>query len=85
MKIFDFELGLFKFLLLVVEDVVRGVVGLLPILLIVVVGCVVVVLLVVVEAVVDEDLDEGDFCIRNLSGLFREILFHQGNADIVLV
>jgi hypothetical protein len=48
-----------------------------------VVGCVVG--LLVVEAVVEEDFDEGDFCIRNLVGLFLEILFHQGKADIVLV
>ena len=39
----------------------------------------------VVEVVVDEDLDEGDFWIRNLDGLFLEILFHHGKAAIVLV
>lgn len=42
-------------------DVVKGVVGLLAMLLNVVVGRVVVVFRVVVEVVVDEDLDEGDF------------------------
>lgn len=81
----DFELGVSIFLLFVVEDVVKGVVGLLAILLNVVVGSVVVVLLVVVDAVVEEDLEEGDFWMRNLTGLFLEILFHQGKADIVLV
>ena len=69
----------------VVVDVVKGVVGLLAMLLNVVVGRVVVVFGVVIEVVVDEDLDEGDFCMRNLTGLFLEILFHQGRADIVLV
>ena len=69
----------------VVVDVVKGVVGLLAMLLNVVVGRVVVVFGVVVEVVVDEDLDEGDFWIRNLDGLFLEILFHHGKAAIVLV
>ena len=68
-----------------VVDVVKGVVGLLAMLLNVVVGRVVVVFGVVVEVVVDEDLDEGDFWIRNLDGLFLEILFHHGKAAIVLV
>ena len=84
--VFDFGILLSMFLLLVVVAVVRGVVGLLAMLLSVVVGYVVVVLrVVVVEIVVEEDLDEGDFCIRNLAGLFLEILFHHGKADIVLV
>jgi hypothetical protein len=74
-------------LVVVVLDVVRGVVGLLAKLLSVVVGrCVVVVfLVVVVDTVVEEDLDEGDFWMRSLVGLFLDILFHHGNADIVLV
>ena len=73
-------------MVVVVVDVVKGVVGLLAMLLNVVVGRVVVVVFgVVVEVVVDEDLDEGDFWIRNLDGLFLEILFHHGKAAIVLV
>ena len=72
-------------MVVVVVDVVKGVVGLLAMLLNVVVGRVVVVFWVVVEVVVDEDLDEGDFWIRNLDGLFLEILFHHGKAAIVLV
>ena len=55
MKVLDFGL-------LVVVDVVRGVVGLLAMLLGVVVGRLVVVdFLVVVDTVVEEDSNEGDF------------------------
>ena len=59
LKVLDFKI----WLLLVVVDVVRGVVGLLAMLLGVVVGryVVVVFLVVVVDTVVEEDLDEGDF------------------------
>ena len=58
MKVLDFGLWLF----LVVVDVVRGVVGLLAMLLSVVVGRFVVVdFLVVVDTVVEEDSREGDF------------------------
>lgn len=85
LKMLDFEIELSMLFRLVVEDVVRGVVGLLATLRCVVVGRVVGFLDVVVDAVVEEDLDEGDFWMRNLTGLFLEILFHQGKADIVLV
>ena len=73
-----------------VVDVVRGVVGLLAILRRVeVVGrdvlVVFLVVVVVVDWVVEEDFKEGDFWIRRLVGLFLEILFHHGNADMVLV
>ena len=85
LKMLDFGIELSMILLVVVEDVVRGVVGLLATLRWVVVGRVVIFLDVVVDAVVEEDLDEGDFWMRNLTGLFLEILFHQGKADIVLV
>ena len=87
--LFDFGSWLSMFLLLVgvVVDVVKGVVGLLAMLRrVVVVGRdVVVVFLVVVETVVEEDFDEGDFWMRKLTGLFLEILFHHGKADMVLV
>ena len=73
-----------------VVDVVRGVVGLLAMLRRVeVVGrdvvVVFLVVVVVVDWVVEEDFKEGDFWIRRLVGLFLEILFHHGNADMVLV
>lgn len=82
----DFEIWLSLFLDLVVVDVVKGVVGLLAKLRSVVVGYVVIFFfVVVVEAVVEEDLDEGDFWMRNLAALFLGILFHQGKAETVLV
>ena len=72
-----------------VVDVVKGVVGLLAMLRRVeVVGrdvVVVFLVVVVVEMVVEEDFDEGDFWMRKLAGLFLEILFHHGKADMVLV
>ena len=73
-----------------VVDVVRGVVGLLAMLRRVeVVGrdvvVVFLVVVVVVDWVVEEDFKEGDFWIRRLVGLFLEILFHHGSADMVLV
>lgn len=88
------DLGLFVVLFVVVvvvvvvmvEVVVRGVVGLLAMLL-VVEGSRAVVVLVAVEValVVEVDSEEGDFLINNRTGVFLEILFHQGKADIVLV
>ena len=61
---------------LVVEMVVQG---------LIVVGNTLRTFVVVVEMVVEEDFDEGDFWMRKLAGLFLEILFHHGKADMVLV
>jgi hypothetical protein len=57
------DFGIWLLFVVVVVDVVKGVVGLLAMLLSVVVGryVVVVFLVVGVDTVVEEDLDEGDF------------------------